>query len=350
MRILVAGPSLLIPWTDYTVRALERLGHTVKVVHHSSLTLDRFTLRKGRQLIRRSPVLTTGLDRLRNLWMGLRDGRLLRASRSFRPNLILILWGRTLSPGLLRQMKQIASCPLVGWWVDDPFRNATTEDLTPYDRLFLFDRSYLSILQENGITRAEFLPCAADETIYRPRSLSRAEWRRYHSDIALVAWFYPQRAALVNTLRDFEVKVWGKGWDSSPARQILNGSGPDRVVARPRFVPAVEACKIYSASKIGLNVHSDQTHQSGLNMRSFELLAAGAFQLVDAVPGMEELLEPGRDLAVYHSAEEARDLSRFYLSHPEERARIAAQGRERVLRQHTYVHRMRALLEAAAPL
>ena len=67
--------------------------------------------------------------------------------------------------------------------------------------------------------------------------------------------------------------------------------------------------------------------------------------MVDAVGGREGLLVPGEEVAVYHSPEEARDLAAYYLGHPAERMGIATRGRARVLREHTYVHRMRTMLQ-----
>ena len=135
--------------------------------------------------------------------------------------------------------------------------------------------------------------------------------------------------------------IWGRGWRGARAR--LQGPG-GRIPIEERFVPDGEAAVIYNACGIGLNIHADQSRVAGLNTRSFELLAAGAFQLTDAIEGMEELLEPGKETAVYRSPQEAREKAAYYLSRPEERAAMAARGHERVLREHTYAHRMKTLL------
>lgn len=81
---------------------------------------------------------------------------------------------------------------------------------------------------------------------------------------------------------------------------------------------------MYNASPVNLNTHHHQSRDGGANTRAFEILAAGAFELTDHVPGMEALLEPGREVAVYRSPEEA--------------------GHRRVLAEHTYRHRMQTLL------
>ncbi len=342
MRILLIGPSLFMPWTTYTVRALKRLGHSVAVYHETDLLLERLASPKGRELSSHLPGLTSRLDEWRSRWFAARDKKLLQAAHTLRPDLILILWGRTFSADLLKELKSRAGCPLATWWLDDPFREPMEGRLSLYDIFFVFDRSYMPRLMREGARKVQFLPCACDETVYRPLRLNPLERRRLSSEIAFVAWYYPKRAQVVQSLRELGLKIWGRGWTSPEARQLLNGAGP--MVRGERFITDRTTAKIYNATKIGLNVHSEQTHEAGLNTRSFELLATGAFELVDGVPGMEELLEPGKEVAVFRSPEEARTLAAYYLGHPQKRASMAGRGQARVLREHTYVHRMRKLL------
>ena len=332
MRILLVGHSLLSPWTGYTHRALKRLGHRVRRFYCTSLLLDRLTLPGEKDLAVRGSGARNNLQGLRELWHRSRDRRLLSAARAFRPDLILVLWGNTLSPDLLRSLKKTSGAPMAAWWVDDPFRHRAEKLIPFYDFFFIFDRSYIPAIREQGGRNVRFLPCACDESVYYPRRLSRRDETLYKSDVAWVAWYYPDRARIAEALSSVDLKIWGRHW-------------PGNFVREDRFVKDVVAAKIYSATKIGLNSHSGQSRQGGLNTRSFELLAAGAFELTDAVEGMEELLEPGREVAVYRSPEEARDLVRFYLKNPGERQRMARAGRERVLSQHTYFQRMKTLLK-----
>lgn len=343
MRILLISPIFFIPWADYTTRALRQLEHSVETFPCTDLLVDRLTLRRGRAWAKGIPGFTSWLDGWRRRWHRQRDRRLLERVRHFRPELLLLLHGESFSKESLERVKRRASCPLVCWWVDNPFKHPGIRELLPvYDRLFIFDRSYIAPLKQAGAADVQFLPCAADETVYQPRQLTPAQRKQYGSDIALVAWCYDRRVEVARALMDLDLRIWGRGWRTPQARSLLNGS--PRI--ENRFVPDEEASRIYSAAKIGLNIHADQSRQAGLNTRSFELLASGCFQLTDAVAGMEELLEPGKEVAVYRSAAEAREMALHYLRHPEERAALVARGRARVLRDHTYVQRMRTLLDS----
>lgn len=345
MQILLVGPSLFMPWTFYTARALRRLGQSITLFNESSLALDRWTLNVGRKLAAPIPGLVQQLDRFRTRWLNERDQRLIQLVGQLQPDLILVLSGKSWTKELWDAVRALTHARIVTWWVDTPLRDSVRHFLHLFDHFFIFDRSYLDPLKEHGARRVQFLPCACDETVYRPLTLSASEKHRYESEIAFIAWYYPSRLSMVKNLQDFDLKVWGRGWTHPKARREL--AQMNRTIFRgERYINDRTSAKIYNATKIGLNVHSSQTKEGGLNARTFDLLACGTFELTDFVPGMEELLTPGKELAVYRSQEEARDRIAYYLRHPEERKRIAAQGRERTLREHTYLHRMKTVLQA----
>lgn len=81
-------------------------------------------------------------------------------------------------------------------------------------------------------------------------------------------------------------------------------------------------------------------------MRTYEIPAAGGFEITDYIPGIENQFEIGSEMVVYRSMDEFRELVEYYLNYPEERMAIAKRGRERVLRDHTYEQRMKTLLQA----
>lgn len=93
--------------------------------------------------------------------------------------------------------------------------------------------------------------------------------------------------------------------------------------------------KIYKESKINLNVtlHCIET---GIPQRVFDIMAAGGFLLTNYQEEIEELFVPGEDLAVYHNQQELEELVEYYLTHEEERERIARNGQKKVLENHGY--------------
>jgi hypothetical protein len=79
--------------------------------------------------------------------------------------------------------------------------------------------------------------------------------------------------------------------------------------------------------------------------RPFELAAMGCCMVGNPYQGIERWFEPGREIFIAHSAEEALDHYRYLLSHDAERRAAGIAARERVLKEHTFRHRARELVE-----
>lgn len=79
--------------------------------------------------------------------------------------------------------------------------------------------------------------------------------------------------------------------------------------------------------------------------RPFELGAMGRCMLATPYLGVETWFEPGKEIFVVESGEEAADRMRYLLTHDAERRAAGEAARRRVLNEHTFVHRARELVE-----
>ena len=355
-RVLLVGPEWRAGWTESTARALTELGCPVRVSYY---------LRAGvaQQVSRWRGWVTDRLKWQRQdapqwartaywWWTGKRVGQfLIQAARDYRPDVVLVLKGEILQPGVIAALKRVTGASVTAWWVDDPFalerqwgwRNPV-QCLPLYDRVFVFDHYYLGPLKERGVERASFLPCAADPTLYHPQAVAGSERSLYEATVSLVGVHFESRGRIVEgILHEPGLRIWGPGWASFLISQ-LGEEGRHRF--RGEELSPDQVSKVYAASAVNLNSHHAQSRWGGLNTRAFEICATGGFQLTDYIRGMEELLEPGREVAVYETPQQVPELVRRYLKDPEGRARIARAGHERVLAQHTYCHRMTVVLNS----
>jgi glycosyltransferase involved in cell wall biosynthesis len=85
------------------------------------------------------------------------------------------------------------------------------------------------------------------------------------------------------------------------------------------------------------------------SMRPFELGALGACMVANPYEGIEEWFEPGKEIIMVESGEEAIDRYQYLLQHDSERQAIARAARERVLKEHTFQHRARKLKAIIQP-
>lgn len=105
-----------------------------------------------------------------------------------------------------------------------------------------------------------------------------------------------------------------------------------------------EACFIYRASKINLNI-TLKTIRTGIPLRAFEIMGSGGFLLSNYQEDFFEFFEPGVDFAYYSSYEDLMEKVEYYLTHEEERKQIAKNGYEKVKKYHTYKARFDTILE-----
>ncbi|KXK13376.1 MAG: Spore protein YkvP [Chloroflexi bacterium OLB15] len=79
--------------------------------------------------------------------------------------------------------------------------------------------------------------------------------------------------------------------------------------------------------------------------RPFELASMGCCMVANPYLGIEEWFEPGKEIFVVSSAEEAADRYRYLLAHDSERTAAGEAARARVLKDHTFRHRAGQLVQ-----
>jgi spore maturation protein CgeB len=156
---------------------------------------------------------------------------------------------------------------------------------------------------------------------------------------------------LGNRLPDREARV--REFLFEPARRqpddrfILGGNGWDSNVSLPHNVHALGHiyCRDHNAfnctPRAVININRDSMASAGFSppTRIFEAAGAGACLIVDAWDGIEQFLEPGREVLVAHDGEEVARHLRALTHHTSQKIGWAALRRVRA--EHTYGHRAR---------
>lgn len=114
-----------------------------------------------------------------------------------------------------------------------------------------------------------------------------------------------------------------------------------------------EQIDVIQRSIINLNYRSSCDHRSrsgvemswGLPERCYGVPARGGFMLSDERRHARDDFEPGTEWADYHDLDDCIAKIRYYLGNFDETRRIAEAAHARVMREHTYEHRARKLIE-----
>lgn len=183
-----------------------------------------------------------------------------------------------------------------------------------FDFVFTAQRDGAELLRREGIETARWLPLACNPELHRKQDLDKLY------DVSFVGNLFPgPRSELIGRLKEcFPAMFVGQEYGEAMAR-------------------------VYSQSRTVFN----RSIRNDLNMRVFEALACGSLLVTNDLEGngQEELFHAGEHLVVYRDAEDLVEQIRWHLAHEEERERIAAAGRQLVLTQHTYRHRMERILD-----
>ena len=85
--------------------------------------------------------------------------------------------------------------------------------------------------------------------------------------------------------------------------------------------------------------------KQGINQRVFDVPACAAFLLTDYRNQIEDMFRVGREVICYKHPDEIKDLTSFYLSNTSQRMEVVTRAHERVLKEHTYLHRVNNLID-----
>jgi len=139
-----------------------------------------------------------------------------------------------------------------------------------------------------------------------------------------------ERIRTINQLaKHFSVDLYTRS-DTTPLKNVHINNGIKTLTEMP---------KAFHLSKINLNM-TIKPIQTGLPLRIFDIMGCGGFLMTNYQLEIPELFELGVDLETYSSAEELIDKCEYYLSHDEERKKIAQNGYLKVKKQHSYQHRI----------
>jgi glycosyltransferase involved in cell wall biosynthesis len=115
---------------------------------------------------------------------------------------------------------------------------------------------------------------------------------------------------------------------------------------RIRSVSLDRYLQLCCCSKINLNILRRQFITAGvLNSRIFELASLESCIVSNPCSGFGTFFEPKKELVIVSNEKEAIDTYRWLLSSKEDRDKIGKAARQRILREHTYLHRAHQFLD-----
>lgn len=217
----------------------------------------------------------------------------------------------------------------------NPYHGA---DPWEYDLVLSNSEGGIPRLLELGARRAEALFWGADPELFAPQPVEKEidVFFYGYGDKFRRDWMKTMVAEASRMAPELDFALGGLDFRGDTGNARLLGDVPFNVFAR-----------VISSARVNLNLtrRPHATVAGSSTARPFELAASGAAIVSNPHEGIERWLEPGRELLVVESAEEAVAAYRELVADPGQAEEMGRRARERVLDEHTYAHRARRLLE-----
>lgn len=146
-----------------------------------------------------------------------------------------------------------------------------------------------------------------------------------------------RRRALIELSKHYRVNVYSNS-DVSDLLRIQYCGAVDYWSEMP---------KVFRMSKINLNFTIPNI-KSGIPLRIWDVLGCGGFLLTNYQAEIPYYFKEGEDLVCFDSLEDLCEKVGYYLEHEEERKRIAWNGYRKVREKHSYIERIRTILDTVA--
>jgi len=246
-------------------------------------------------------------------------------------NLVWIENGVTVHPGTLKYIKKYAKdASLISVSEDDMYAKHNRSKyyewgLKYYDVVFTTKTYNLLELKSLGAKRTALFLDSYNEHVHKPTQLTNAERERFSNNVSAIGAFEEERAQSLLYLaeRGIKVAVWGSGWGAWANRH-------ENLLVKNEFLFGADYTKAICATKINLNFLR-KVNRDEVTSRSVEIPASGGFMLSERTKRHLEFFVEGKEAEFFDSNEEMLKKVNYYLTHEDERVRIATAGKERCL-------------------
>lgn len=246
-----------------------------------------------------------------------------------------IIWidkGIFIEAKTLKRIKLLQpNCIIIGYSPDNMAKRHNQSqvflDSFPYYDYYVTTKSYtINYLKLLGCSNILFVNNAYEDTFHYPYLLSEKERQRLGGKVGFIGAWEAERCQSILYLvqHNIPVRVWGGGkWLTYKGRYpnlIIENGG----LYSEDYNKALSAFDISLCFLRKMNLDQQTT-------RTMEIPACGSLLMAERTPEHEQLFQDGKEAVFFSNNEELLERCQYYLSHEEERKKIAEAGRQRCL-------------------
>jgi len=211
-----------------------------------------------------------------------------------------------------------------------------------FDICFLHSKMVTDMAKAHGLMNVYYMPYGFDkEEYYKFNTKKKYKVTFMGSAQTNLLPEEDERAQIINTLKEFDIRVWG---------QSLKGRVDRSIKIRP-FRTHREMNLVYNQSKINLNIpliNSTLPEFRGKyhpKNRFYEIPGSGNFMVSGYLDEFNEQFNRGIHCAYYDDIDALCASVEYYLTHEKEREEITLLGYHHALEHHQTIFRFRDIME-----
>lgn len=228
---------------------------------------------------------------------------------------------------MLKKISQTTPCKTIGWFCDSHWRYES------------FDKPWAEFMDFNVTTsksgHEKYIRDGLGSKVIKSQWAAAPNYRKLNLprdiEVSFIGQPHGDRRMVIDEIRKagINIRVCGTGWPGAP---------------RLTFDQMVET---FNRSKVNLNLNNacDMSFKQ-IKGRNFEVPGCGGFLLTGTAENLHEYYAYGTEIETYESTGEMIEKIRLYLRENERRERIADNGYQRTMAEHTYAHRFDAIFSA----
>ena len=315
MNILIIGKDTQLLWPQHVKDACDNLGHKNKLFLFNNLGIAD-TVRSFAKKI--SPALSEKFV----------ARQLKKSLEKFKPDVVILISAFFIPESLYEAVLDYKKALIIGW-SGDGFDKTVESKAQACNKLYCTDSFFVERALSYDWAQTSYLPLAFNEKIFYklPNNIR-------NNEIVFIGNPDKNRTNIVDNIKT-PLSLVGPKWNlpNNTVHSVIKKS-----------ISINEVARLYHNSFGVLNIKQESNVVNGLNMRSFEAPACGALLIHDNVKDLKRHYISSEEVVVYDSISNLNDiLSEIYID-TKKYEKIARQGQERCLSEHTYTHRQKNIL------
>ena len=266
--------------------------------------------------------------------------RFLKKVQAENPDIILcVLLSYEIWLETLKAVREGCNAAIINWSTDDSWKyeQFSTFVAPVFDVYATTSSDAIAKSKKDGYANFVLTQWAAStRNLTEPVPAEKCRYR-----ISFIGTAYGNRSKWISGLEDRGIRVecFGHGWKN----------GPVRSEEIPRIMRESVICLNFGDS--GLVMRGMVPGRSRqIKARVFEVPGAGGFLMTENAECLDRFYRDGKEIVVYEGISDLMDKVTYFLSHMEERDRIAMAGHLRTREEHTYELRFQNLLKISSQL